>query len=188
MTAIFNPTGLSTVPPLPRPAPPAPAPDPTLDPAPVPTPAQAQAEAPAPGPGPTAVGPGAVGSGAADPTAVGSGAVGPVLELPGAPGTALVPVTHAGRPVGAFVLTDGRVRYRRVTDPDHLVAAATGAFAVAALTAAVAVWSRRRPPAVHTVTMGPGGWLSLRGASLPRPRPDTRPCWARLLRAHPLPR
>ncbi|PGH45438.1 hypothetical protein GA0070622_4399 [Micromonospora sediminicola] len=155
MTAIFNPTGLATVPPVPRPAPPAP------DPAPA-----------APEPVvPTAVGP-----------------VGPVLELPGTPGAALVPVTCSGRPVGAFVLVDGRVRYRRVVDPDQLVAAATGAFAVAALTAAVALWSRRRPPAVGTVTMGPGGWLSLRGASIPRPRPDDRPWWARLLRAHPLPR
>ncbi|MEU1969760.1 hypothetical protein ABZ541_30335 [Micromonospora sediminicola] len=155
MTAIFNPTGLATVPPVPRPAPPA------ADPAPA-----------APEPVvPTAVGP-----------------VGPVLELPGTPGAALVPVTCSGRPVGAFVLADGRVRYRRVVDPDQLVAAATGAFAVAALTAAVALWSRRRPPAVGTVTMGPGGWLSLRGASIPRPRPDDRPWWARLLRAHPLPR
>ncbi|WFE35061.1 hypothetical protein [Micromonospora sp. WMMD975] len=144
MTAIFNPTGLNTVPPVPRPA--TPADDPTPAPA-------------VPGP------------------------VGPVLELPGA---ALVPVTHAGRPVGAFVLADGRVRYRRVVDPDQFVAAATGAFAVAALTAAVAVWSRRRPPAVHTVTMGPGGWLSMRG--LPASRPDHRPWWARLLHAHPLPR
>ncbi|MFI7069774.1 hypothetical protein [Micromonospora sediminicola] len=155
MTAIFNPTGLATVPPVPRPAPPA------ADPAPA---------------APEPVAPAAV------------GAVGPVLELPGTPGAALVPVTCAGRPVGAFVLADGRVRYRRVVDPDQLVAAATGAFAVAALTAAVALWSRRRPPAVGTVTMGPGGWLSLRGASIPRPRPDDRPWWARLLRAHPLPR
>ncbi|ATO13715.1 hypothetical protein CO540_07670 [Micromonospora sp. WMMA2032] len=155
MTAIFNPTGLATVPPVPRPAPPA------ADPAPA---------------APEPVAPAAV------------GAVGPVLELPGTPGAALVPVTCSGRPVGAFVLADGRVRYRRVVDPDQLVAAATGAFAVAALTAAVALWSRRRPPAVGTVTMGPGGWLSLRGASIPRPRPDDRPWWARLLRAHPLPR
>ncbi|MFI5837920.1 hypothetical protein ACIA5A_30045 [Micromonospora sp. NPDC051300] len=144
MTAIFNPTGLNTVPPVPRPT--TPAADAT------PTPAE-------------------------------RGPVGPVLELPGA---TLVPVAHAGRPVGAFVVAGDRVRYRRVTDPDQLVAAATGAFAVAALTAAVAVWSRRRPPAVGTVTMGPGGWLSLRG--LPARHPDARPWWARLLRAHPLPR
>ncbi|SCG69549.1 hypothetical protein [Micromonospora humi] len=147
MTAIFNPTGLNTVPPVPRPATPA---------------------------------------GAATPAPADPGPVGPVLELPGAPDAALVPVTVKGRPVGAFVLVGGEVRYRRVVDPDQLVAAATGAFAVAALTAAVAVWSRRRPPAVGTVTMGPGGWLSLRG--LPAPHPDHRPWWARLLRAHPLPR
>ncbi|GAA3783835.1 hypothetical protein [Micromonospora maritima] len=157
MTAIFNPTGLATVPPVPRPAPPA------ADPAPA-----------APEPvAPAAVGP-----------------VGPVLELPGTPGAALVPVTCSGRPVGAFVLADGRIRYRRVVDPDQLVAAATGAFAVAALTAAVALWSRRRPPAVGTVTMGPGGWLSLRNTPTPHPRSRSgpRPWWARLLRAHPLPR
>ncbi|WBC15384.1 hypothetical protein O7600_00665 [Micromonospora sp. WMMA1998] len=152
MTAIFNPTGLATVPPVPRPAPPAPDPAPAAPEPVVPT------------------------------------AVGPVLELPGTPGAALVPVTCSGRPVGAFVLADGRVRYHRVVDPDQLVTAATGAFAVAALTAAVALWSRRRPPAVGSVTMGPGGWLSLRGASIPRPRPEDRPWWARLLRAHPLPR
>ncbi|WP_089155816.1 hypothetical protein [Micromonospora sp. NBS 11-29] len=145
MTAIFNPTGPTTVPPVPRPA------------SPVSTPG-----APA--------------------------SVGPVLELPGAPGAALVPVTRDGRPVGAFVLADGRVRYRRVADPDQLVAAGTGAFAVAALTAAVALWARRRPPAVGAVTMGPGGWVSLRNAPAPHPRPDRRPWWARLLRAHPLPR
>ncbi|MGC1210715.1 MAG: hypothetical protein WA890_05495, partial [Micromonospora sp.] len=61
--------------------------------------------------------------------------VGPVLELPGTPATALVPVTHEGRPIGAFVLSGGRVRYRPVADPDQLLAAAAGAFAVAVLTA-----------------------------------------------------
>ncbi|MFJ8580871.1 hypothetical protein [Micromonospora sp. NPDC093277] len=114
------------------------------------------------------------------------GPVGPVLELPGTPPAALVPVTHEGRPLGAFVLSGGRVRYRRVVDPDQLVAAAAGAFAVAALTAAVAVAARRRPPTIGTVRMGPGGWVSLRGARTPALRPDRRPWWARLLRARRL--
>ncbi|MFG2058036.1 hypothetical protein ACGFI9_28835 [Micromonospora sp. NPDC048930] len=114
------------------------------------------------------------------------GPVGPVLELPGTPATALVPVTHDGRPVGAFVLSGGRVRYRRVVDPDQLVAAAAGAFAVAALTAAVAVVARRRPPAINTVRMGPGGWVSLRGVPAPALKPGRRPWWARLLRARRL--
>ena len=51
------------------------------------------------------------------PTAVGP--VGPVLTLPGTPAAALVPVTRDGRAVGAFVLTDGRVRYRALPDPDR---------------------------------------------------------------------
>ncbi|MEU8312520.1 hypothetical protein [Micromonospora sp. NPDC048887] len=130
---------------------------------PVPRPAPPPAAAPAPAP---------------------AGPVGPVLELPG--DAALVPVNHDGHPVGVFVAAGGRVRYRRVVEPDRLVAAATGAFAVAALTAAVALWSRRRPPSVGTVTMGPGGWVSLRGVPAPRLRPDHRPRWARLLRARRL--
>jgi hypothetical protein len=114
------------------------------------------------------------------------GPIGPVLELPGTPAAALVPVTHAGRPIGAFVLSQGRVRYRRVVDPDQLVAAAAGAFAVAVLTAAVAVTARRRPPAIGAVTMGPGGWVSLRGVRPPTLRPADRPWWARVLRARRL--
>ncbi|MFJ8206327.1 hypothetical protein [Micromonospora chalcea] len=135
--------------------------------APVPRPAPPQAAPPPTTPTPTPAGP-----------------VGPVLELPG--DAALVPVHRDGRPVGVFVAAGGRVRYRRVVEPDQLVAAATGAFAVAALTAAVAVWSRRRPPSVGTVTMGPGGWVSLRGLPAPRLRPDDRPRWARVLRARRL--
>jgi hypothetical protein len=113
--------------------------------------------------------------------------VGPVLELPGTPAAALVPVNHEGRPIGAFVLSGGRVRYRPVVDPDQLLAAAAGAFAVAVLTAAVAAVGRRRPPAIGTVTMGPGGWVSLRGVRPPALRPEPgRPWWARALRARRL--
>ncbi|MEU1840765.1 hypothetical protein [Micromonospora chersina] len=137
---------------------------------------------PAPAPVPTRPLPGLT------PTPAVAGPVGPVLELPGTPAAALVPVTRAGRPVGAFVLAGGRVRYRRLADPDRLVAAAAGAFAVAALVATVGVvaTARRRPPAIRTVTMGPGGWVSLRGAPLPPLRPDRRPWWARALRARRL--
>ncbi|MFR9776159.1 hypothetical protein ACL02O_08860 [Micromonospora sp. MS34] len=146
MTAIFNPTGLAPVSPVP--APPAPA-----------------AAPPAPTPGP----------------------VGPVLELPGTPGAALVPVTREGRPVGAFVLSGGRIRYRRVVDPDRLVAAAAGAIAVAVLAAAGVAVARRKPPAIGTVRMGPGGWVSLRGVRPPSLRPEPgRPWWARVLRARRL--
>ncbi|NYF58510.1 hypothetical protein [Micromonospora purpureochromogenes] len=113
--------------------------------------------------------------------------VGPVLELPGTPAAALVPVTRDGRAVGAFVLTGGRVRYRALPDPEQVLAAVAGVAAIGLVTAAVAVASRRRPPAIGAVTMGPGGWVSLRGTRLPALRPARpRPWWARVLRAHRL--
>ncbi|MET8308071.1 hypothetical protein [Micromonospora sp. NPDC005173] len=121
------------------------------------------------------------------PEPVTMGPVGPVLELPGTPASALVPVIRDGQAIGAYVLSGGRVRYRPVTDPDRLVAAATGAFAIAVLTATVAVVGRRKPPAIGAVTMGPGGWVSLRGVRPPALRPATpRPWWARVLRARRL--
>ncbi|MFB9545823.1 hypothetical protein [Micromonospora sagamiensis] len=47
--------------------------------------------------------------------------------------------------------------------------------------------SRRRPPAIGAVTMGPGGRVSLRGTRAPALRPARpRPWWARVLRAHRL--
>ncbi|WDZ82387.1 hypothetical protein [Micromonospora cathayae] len=114
-------------------------------------------------------------------------AVGPVLELPGTPATALVPVTDAGRPVGAFVLSGGRLRYRPVVDPDRLVAAAAGVLAAGLLAAGLVAAGRRRPPAVGAVTMGPGGWISVRGAPVPALRAARRrPWWARALRARRL--
>ncbi|MEU1887417.1 hypothetical protein ABZ491_18335 [Micromonospora rifamycinica] len=127
---------------------------------------------------------------AAGPTAAGptaAGPVGPVLTLPGAADAALVPVTCDGRAVGAFVLADGRVRYRALPAPDRVLAAAAGVTVVALVTAGVAAVARRRPPAIGAVTMGPGGWVSLRGARVPALRPATpRPWWARLLRARRL--
>lgn len=114
-------------------------------------------------------------------------AVGPVLDLPGTPTAAVVPVLDAGRPVGAFVLTGGRLRYRPVVDPDQLVTAAAGVLAVGLLAAGLAVAGRRRPPAVGAVTMGPGGWVSFRGAPVPTLRAARRrPWWARVLRARRL--
>ncbi|MFI7576992.1 hypothetical protein [Micromonospora sp. NPDC049497] len=111
--------------------------------------------------------------------------VGPVLELPGEPTAALVPVTHAGRPVGAFVLAGGRVRYRPVFDPDQLLAAAAGVLGLGLLAAGAAALGRRRPPAIGSVQMGPGGWVSLKGLPLPAPRAP-RPWWARALGARRL--
>ncbi|GAB3843539.1 hypothetical protein GCM10029963_18610 [Micromonospora andamanensis] len=111
--------------------------------------------------------------------------VGPVLELPGTPPAALVPVIRDGRPVGVFVATGGRVRYRPLPDPDRLLAATAGVLAVGLVTAGITALGRRRPPTVGRLSMGPGGWVSFRGVRAPAPR-AARPWWARLLRARRL--
>ncbi|WP_431977752.1 hypothetical protein [Micromonospora haikouensis] len=193
MTAILNATG------------PAPLSPPVRPPSPAPTPQQPAAQAPAPqaqpAQGPQAQGPAAQAHPAQGPAAVppsaqacpeaghrSGGQVGPVLVLPGTSPAAVVPVARDGRPVGAFVLAGGRVRYRSLVDPDRLLAAAAGALAVGLVTAAVAVAAgRRRPPAIGTVRMGPGGWVSLRGVRAPALRSTApRPWWAHVLRARRL--
>ncbi|MEH1016879.1 hypothetical protein V6U90_27730 [Micromonospora sp. CPCC 206060] len=112
-------------------------------------------------------------------------AFGPVLALPGTRPAAVVSVTRQGRPVGAFLLSGDRLRYRPVVDADQVLVAAAGALTVAALVAGAVAVGRRRPPAIGALTMGPGGWVSLRGLPTSAPR-AARPWWARLLRANRL--
>jgi hypothetical protein len=101
------------------------------------------------------------------------------------------------RPMGAFVLTDGRVRWHPVVDLTRVITTAevmVGGVLIARRLAA-------RPSAAKArVTMGPGGWVSMKGgvmavrpaergwlrrrASAPVAVPRTRrPWWARLLAA-----
>ena len=63
-------------------------------------------------------------------------------------------------------------------------ALALGALAVLGGTAVGLRWAAR-PPAVRTITMGPGGWVSFKGLK-PPPLGPRRPWWAVLLRAQPL--
>jgi hypothetical protein len=99
------------------------------------------------------------------------------------------------RPMGAFVLRDGRVRWHPVVDVTRVVTTAElvvgGVLIARHLTA--------RPSAAKaTVTMGPGGWVSMKGGVMAvrparhawrrmRPAPTgplpRRPTWARLLAA-----
>lgn len=112
-----------------------------------------------------------------------------VIALPGADGISLVPVHRGARAVGAYVLLDGDVHYRPVVDVDQVVAAVAGVAGIAAFAAVAAAvaMARRRTPAVGAVTMGPGGWVSLKGVAAPSLRPaEHRPWWARLLRARRL--
>ena len=72
-----------------------------------------------------------------------------------------------------------------------MTAVVLGSMAAATVTAvAVAIGlAVRRRPSIGTVTMGPGGWLSLKNSSSPRLRaapPAHRPWWARALHAHRL--
>nr|MDT0660365.1 hypothetical protein [Micromonospora sp. DSM 115978] len=126
--------------------------------------------------------------------AVTPGPVGPAVTLPGGPGGAvtLIPVHRDGRAVGAYLVGDGAVRYRPVVDVDQVLGAALAALAVTAAATAV-IAGRRRSPAIGAVTMGPGGWISLKGVSSPALRATRRarreagrPWWARLLRARRL--
>ncbi|WP_336033088.1 hypothetical protein [Geodermatophilus sp. FMUSA9-8] len=101
------------------------------------------------------------------------------------------------RPLGAFEVRDGRVRWHPVVDVTRVVTTAEvvlGAVAVASRLAG-------RPSAARArVTMGPGGWVSLKSGTVSlrpagrgwrRTRPATparRPWWARLLAATALER
>jgi hypothetical protein len=77
-------------------------------------------------------------------------------------------------------------RCRPVVDIEHLAWCAVAAAGLSAAAAVAATASRRRP-AIRSVIMGPGGWVSLKGTAPPPLRPATkRPWWARLLGARRL--
>jgi hypothetical protein len=110
----------------------------------------------------------------------------PTVIAPAGAEASLVPVRRDGRIVGAYVLSAGSVRYRPVVDLEQVLSAVAGVAAVVVAGAAFAA-ARRRPPAVGAVTMGPGGWVSFKGATAPPLRPaGRRPWWARVLRARRL--
>lgn len=107
--------------------------------------------------------------------------------------TVVVPVGRSdgcGRPVAVVIADRDGVRLRPVVDVERLAwcAVTATALAAAALVASrAATGVARRRPAIGSVSMGPGGWVSLKGAPLPPLRTaGRRPWWARLLRARRL--
>jgi hypothetical protein len=105
--------------------------------------------------------------------------------------TVVVPVGRAdgcGRPVAVVIADRDGARLRPVVDLERLAWCAVTATALAAAAAAVVAGRvTRRRPAIGSVSMGPGGWVSLKGVALPPLRPaGHRPWWARLLGAHRL--
>jgi hypothetical protein len=99
--------------------------------------------------------------------------------------------------MGAFVVKDGRVRWHPVVDVTKVITTAeivVGGVLVARRLAA------RPSGAKALVTMGPGGWVSMKGGAMavrpaghawrrrrsaapPASAPGRRPWWARLLAA-----
>ncbi len=98
----------------------------------------------------------------------------------------VLPVQDGDRPVGAWIVGTDTAVFRPVIDINRLAAAALAAAATATVAAAAAAATRRRP-AIGTVTMGPGGWISLKRTTRPALRSAApRPWWARMLRARRL--
>ena len=97
----------------------------------------------------------------------------------------VIPVRHGDREIGAYVIGSDTARFVPAVDATRIVVAslATATAMTTALSIAVAV---RRRPAIGTVTMGPGGWVSLKRAPAPPLRPARRPWRAHVLKAHRL--
>jgi hypothetical protein len=97
--------------------------------------------------------------------------------------TTVTPVRRGDREIGAYI--DGRFVPAVDATTVALAALAAAAVATAGVSAGLAL---RRRPAIGTVTMGPGGWISLKRSSRPalRAASTSRPWWARVLRAHRL--
>ncbi|GGQ84607.1 hypothetical protein [Couchioplanes azureus] len=105
-----------------------------------------------------------------------------------APHTEVVPVRRGDREIGAYVTDAHGTRFVPAVDATAVAMAALATAAVATLGVSIGLALRRRP-AIGTVTMGPGGWVSLKRTSSPplrAARPDHRPWWAHALRAHRL--
>ena len=99
--------------------------------------------------------------------------------------TTMVPVRDGDHPIGVYVLDEHTAVYRPAVDVTRLGLAALATVAVSTVAVSAAVALRRRP-AVGSLTMGPGGWVSFKRTAAPPLQDAGRPWWARLLRAHEL--
>jgi hypothetical protein len=100
----------------------------------------------------------------------------------------IVPIRNGKRTIGAYVVSQDSARFEPATDVTPIAMTALGVAAVIAVSVAVAT-AARQLPAIRSVTMGPGGWVSLKGTAMPPLRSaaaSTRPWWARALGARRL--
>ncbi|MCU7728418.1 hypothetical protein ODJ79_32310 [Actinoplanes sp. KI2] len=103
------------------------------------------------------------------------------------PGITVMPVMDGDRQVGAWLVGPDSATYRPVVDVTRLAGAALATAAAVAIAASAVVATARRRPAIGAVTMGPGGWVSVKRSACPPLRDGSpRPWWARLLGAHRL--
>jgi hypothetical protein len=100
----------------------------------------------------------------------------------------VVPIRNGRRTIGAYIVSRDSARFEPATDVTPIAVTALGVAAIIGVAVALAT-AARRPPAIRSVTMGPGGWVSLKGTVLP-PLHGTgtsaRPWWARALGARRL--
>ena len=102
------------------------------------------------------------------------------------------------RPMGAFVVRNGHVRWHPAVDLTRLVTTAELVLGGVLIARQLA---KRPGSAKALVTMGPGGWVSMKGGRMavrpaerawrrvhpaPSAPPTRRPWWARLLSAKTL--
>jgi hypothetical protein len=104
-----------------------------------------------------------------------------------APGhVTLHPVQHGDREIGAYAVGPRGTTFVPAVDSTAIALAALATATAMTIAVSIAVTVRRHP-AIGTVTMGPGGWISLKRTGAPPLRAATpRPWWAHLLRAHRL--
>ncbi|WP_430786609.1 hypothetical protein [Actinoplanes sp. G11-F43] len=82
-------------------------------------------------------------------------------------------------------MTPDGVVYRPVVDLARMTGTLLATIGAIAVAVAVSTAAAHRRPEIGTVTMGPGGWVSVKRAPTPRLRPtERRPWWAHLLGAH----
>jgi hypothetical protein len=99
----------------------------------------------------------------------------------------VLPVTDGERPVGAWIVGPRTAVYRPVVDVTRLAGFALAAVGVTTAAVAVVAAANRQRPEIGAVTMGPGGWVSIKRTGLPPLRSGApRPWWARVLRARRL--
>lgn len=100
----------------------------------------------------------------------------------------VVPIHNGKRTIGAFIVSRDSARFEPANDVTTIAVTALGVAGVIGVAVALATVARR-PPAIRSVTMGPGGWVSLKGTVMPPLRgtgTTARPWWARALSARRL--